>query len=169
MCGSAVKSAEPSVVGRLFHSALVRRQMLLAECWKPTEVSKQLLFIVMLWHLHLSLLFEGWSLLLTFYLDQIDVSLLTFCSVANILILCSAQFWLGCGGWVALDPFDFSISSQTSFSLPCLGGWRATWLVDPYENFQTPDLCLCCFTPDSNNLSRTKRNINDRYGLQTFG
>ena len=98
MCGSAVKSAETSVVGRLFHSALVRRQMLLAECWKPTEVSKQLLFIVMLWHLHLSLLFEGWSLLLTFYLDQIDVSLLTFCSVANILILCSAQFWLGCGG-----------------------------------------------------------------------
>ena len=70
-------------------------------------------------------------LLLTFYLDQIDVSLLTFCSVANILILCSAQFWLGCGGWVALDPFDFSIPSQTSFSLPYLvGGWQATWLVD---------------------------------------
>ena len=25
------------------------------------------------------------------------------------MILCSAQFWLGCGGWVALVPFDFSL------------------------------------------------------------
>ena len=34
---------------------------------------------------------------------------ITLCPVANILILCSAQFWLGCGGWVARDPFDFSM------------------------------------------------------------
>ena len=157
MCGSAVKSAEPSVVGRLFHSALVRRQMLLAECWKPTEVSKQLLFIVMLWHLHLSLLFEGWSLLLTFYLDQIDVSLLTFCSVANILILCSAQFWLGCGGWVALDPFDFSIPSQTSFSLPYLVGGDRRHDLLTWNSYQTLDLCLCGFTPDSIKISKDKK------------
>ena len=146
MCGSAVKSAETSVVGRLFHSALVRRQMLLAECWKPTEVSKQLLFIVMLWHLHLSLLFEGWSLLLTFYLDQIDVSLLTFCSVANILILCSAQFWLGCGGWVALDPFDFSIPSQTSFSHPYLGGVTGDMTCWP-ETVTRHLTCVCAVSP----------------------
>ena len=157
MCGSAVKSAETSVVGRLFHSALVRRQMLLAECWKPTEVSKQLLFIVMLWHLHLSLLFEGWSLLLTFYLDQIDVSLLTFCSVANILILCSAQVWLGCGRWVALDPFVFLAPPKQRFpSLIFWGGDRRHDLLT-WNSYQTLDLCLCGFTPDSIKISKDKK------------
>ena len=57
-----------------------------------------------------------------FFSDEIDVRLFTFCAVANILILCSAQVWLGCGGWVALDPFVLSSPSQTAFSLPYLVG-----------------------------------------------
>ena len=147
MCGSAVKSAETSVVGRLFHSVLVRRQMLLAECWKPTEVSKQLLFIIMLWHLHLSLLFDGWSLLLTFYLDQIDVSLLTFCSVANILILCSAQVWLGVEGGLHLTRSFFLAPPKQRFpSLILWGGDRRHDLLT-WNSYQTLDLCLCGFTP----------------------
>ena len=149
MCGSALKSAETSVVGRLFHSVLVRRQMLLAECWKPTEVSKQLLFIIVLWHLHLSLLFDGWSLLLTFFRWDWCQSfhLLRCCEHFD---LCSAQVWLGCGGWVALDPFVLSSPSQTAFSLPYLVGGVTGDMTSWPETVTRHLTCVCAVSPRLN-------------------
>ena len=71
----------------------------------------------------------------------------TLASVGYILILCPVLFWLGWGGWVARWPVWFSFPSQTSFSLPCLGGWRATWLGWPACEFPNTWLVFVLFHP----------------------